>query len=82
MSVFQYDFSNLFCVQSLLALVAGTMIGMLVGALPGLGPSVGCALLIPITYTMDTIPAILLLIALYQLSLIHIWHGPRARNWP
>ena len=66
MSVFQYDFSNLFCVQSLLALVAGTMIGMLVGALPGLGPSVGCALLIPITYTMDTIPAILLLIALYQ----------------
>jgi putative tricarboxylic transport membrane protein len=66
MSLLQYDFSLLFCAESLLAIGIGTLFGMIVGALPGLGPSVGCALLIPITYTMNTIPAVLLLIALYQ----------------
>ena len=66
MSIFQYDFSLLFSFQSMLALVSGTIFGIIIGALPGLGPSVGCALLIPITYTMDTIPAVLLLISLYM----------------
>ena len=65
MSIFQYDFSLLFSPMSLLCIVGGVLFGMLIGALPGLGPSVGCALLIPVTYTMDTIPAVLLLISLY-----------------
>lgn len=66
MSLLEYDFSLLFSMGSVLALVTGTFLGMLIGALPGLGPSVGCALLIPITYKMETIPAVLLLISLYM----------------
>ena len=66
MSLFNYDFSILFSLTGLTCVAAGVLFGMLVGALPGLGPSVGCALLIPITYKMDTIPAILLLISLYM----------------
>ncbi len=40
-------------------------IGYLVGAIPGLGPSLGVALLIPFTYGMDPVVAIVGLVALY-----------------
>ena len=66
MTLFEYDFSILFSFTGLACVSIGVLFGMLVGALPGLGPSVGCALLIPITYTMDPIPAVLLLISLYM----------------
>jgi len=66
MFIFEYDFSLLFSFGSLTAIVAGTFLGIVVGALPGLGPTVGCALLIPLTYTMSPIPAVLLLVSLYM----------------
>jgi putative tricarboxylic transport membrane protein len=56
----------LFSVSGLLSIIAGTAIGIIVGALPGLGPSIGISLLIPFTYTMTPETSMLLLISLYM----------------
>ena len=46
-------------------IVAGTIGGVLVGALPGLSSSMAVALLLPFSLYLDPIPAIALLSALY-----------------
>ncbi|MEE8516810.1 MAG: tripartite tricarboxylate transporter permease [Alphaproteobacteria bacterium] len=46
---------------SLMYLVAGTCIGLLFGAIPGLGGTTALALLIPLTFGMDKADAILLM---------------------
>jgi putative tricarboxylic transport membrane protein len=46
-------------------LVAGTIIGLLVGVLPGLTLVMGVVLALPFTYPMDVTPAIVLLTAMY-----------------
>lgn len=48
-----------------LALLFGAFAGYLIGAIPGLGPSLGVALLIPFTYGMDPVVTIVGLVALY-----------------
>lgn len=55
----------LFSVQGLSVLVLGTMLGIVMGALPGIGSTVAVAMILPFTLTMDQAPAILLLIAIY-----------------
>ena len=47
----------------------GVTIGMLVGVLPGLGPTTGTALLLPITFSMEPVPAIIMLAGIYYGSL-------------
>jgi putative tricarboxylic transport membrane protein len=47
------------------ALVGGALFGYMIGAIPGLGPSLGVALLIPFTYGMDPVVSIVGLISLY-----------------
>ncbi|MBP2634663.1 MAG: transporter [Firmicutes bacterium] len=54
---------------NLLYCLLGVTIGMLVGVLPGLGPTTGTALLLPITFSMDPIPAIIMLSGIYYGSL-------------
>ena len=56
-------FFALFDIWVLLAMVAGIAIGIVIGAIPGLGPSTAIALLIPVTFSMQPIPALLLLLA-------------------
>jgi putative tricarboxylic transport membrane protein len=46
-------------------IVAGTIIGVIVGALPGLSSSMAVALLLPFSLYLDPIPSIALLSALY-----------------
>lgn len=46
-------------------LLLGTGLGILVGALPGLSSPMAIVVLLPITYTMDTVPALLLMIGIY-----------------
>jgi putative tricarboxylic transport membrane protein len=48
-----------------LAAVGGVIWGMLGGALPGISPSIAMALLLPFTYGMDPIAALVLLGAVY-----------------
>jgi len=61
-----FDFGSLFSVGNLLCLFLGTLLGMIVGCLPGLGPTIGVALCLPLTFKMDLIPSVLLLVAIYQ----------------
>jgi putative tricarboxylic transport membrane protein len=58
-------FEMVFTIEILLAILAGSLIGYFVGALPGLTPSVGIAILVPITFTMEPAPALILLVSLY-----------------
>lgn len=50
---------------NLLLTFAGTFLGILVGAIPGLSSPMAIVVLLPITYGMDTLSALLLLIGIY-----------------
>ncbi|RLC52695.1 MAG: C4-dicarboxylate ABC transporter permease [Candidatus Cloacimonadota bacterium] len=49
----------------LLVISLGVIFGILAGAMPGLSPSMGVALLVPFTYTLDPTLALILLVAIY-----------------
>lgn len=50
----------------ILGIMAGAMIGYFVGAMPGLTPTVGVALLVPFTFGMDPVVGLTLLGSLYM----------------
>lgn len=50
---------------NLMMAVAGVLLGILIGALPGVGPPSGVALLMPLTFGMDPTSGIIMLAALY-----------------
>jgi TctA family transporter len=49
----------------ILIMVAGVLLGLVVGVLPGLGAPNGVSLLLPLTFTMDPVSAIILLTSMY-----------------
>lgn len=51
--------------QNLTAALVGALIGLIVGAMPGIGSLAGVALLLPITFKMDPTTAIIMLATLY-----------------
>ncbi len=66
-------FTDLFAGFSLLldwtvlaANIIGIVIGTIVGAIPGLGPVIAIAVLIPVTFVLPTVPAMMLLLGVYQ----------------
>ncbi len=50
---------------NLMAAIAGLILGIIVGVLPGLGGANGCAILIPVTFVMPPNAAVILLACLY-----------------
>ena len=58
-------FANVMQPGVLLGAFFGGAMGVIVGALPGLGSAAGCALLLPLTFRMDPTTAIVTLCALY-----------------
>lgn len=54
---------------NLMYLFAGVMIGMVVGIIPGFGPSAGIAILLPITFGMEPTGAVIMLAAIYYGSM-------------
>jgi putative tricarboxylic transport membrane protein len=58
-------FVHVFQPASLAALVIGVIMGLLVAVLPGLTLVMGVVLALPFTYSMEFIPAIILLTAMY-----------------
>src|SRR5262245_42881972 len=50
---------------NVLMAIAGVIVGILIGALPGIGPPSGVALLLPLTFGMDPTSGIIMLAALY-----------------
>jgi putative tricarboxylic transport membrane protein len=57
---------NLAQLEIIVALVGGVVLGYFFGALPGLTSSIGMALLIPFTFTMDPIASIVMLVSIYM----------------
>ena len=51
--------------MNLLYSFIGCVLGTLIGVLPGLGPAAGTAILIPVTFNLDPIGAIIMLAAIY-----------------
>jgi len=58
-------FPLFFNVESVLLTVLGVFGGLVIGVLPGLGPLMGIVLLLPLAFHLPTIPAIVMLIAIY-----------------
>jgi len=51
--------------QNLLYCFIGTLLGTLIGVLPGLGPTATIAMLLPITYTLEPVSALIMLSGIY-----------------
>ncbi len=49
----------------IMLMIAGVLLGVLVGVLPGLGAPNGVSLLLPLTFSMEPVSAIILLASLY-----------------
>lgn len=60
-----YAYDALTQTPAIFAAMGGVLWGILGGALPGISPSIAMALLLPFTYGMDPIPAIVLLASTY-----------------
>jgi len=58
-------FETAFTWYNLLYCLIGVTAGMLVGVLPGLGPTAGTAVLLPLTFGMEPISAIIMLSGIY-----------------
>lgn len=54
-----------FTLNSLFSVLVGTILGLLIGVLPGLGPLMGIILLLPVTFHMEPVAGMGLLIAIY-----------------
>ncbi len=57
--------TSVFNFQILLFIILGVFTGICIGALPGLTATMGVALVLPLTFGLDAIPGILLLIGVY-----------------
>ncbi|WP_163851907.1 tripartite tricarboxylate transporter permease [Pseudooceanicola aestuarii] len=66
MSILDFDFAALFQLSNLTGILIGTFVGLLIGALPGLGATVAIVMLLPFTYGMEPLASILMLVAAYQ----------------
>ena len=62
----------LFSVEMVIALLVGIVGGLIIGALPGLNPAAGIALLMPITYSMSPIPALTMLMGIYTAGIMAV----------
>jgi putative tricarboxylic transport membrane protein len=58
-------FQTVFAFNNLAACLLGAVLGLIVGAMPGIGSLAGCALLLPLTYKFNPTTAIIMLGALY-----------------
>lgn len=60
-----HGFSVALTTHHILLMMAGVLLGVLVGVLPGLGAPNGVSLLLPLTFSMEPVSAIILLTSLY-----------------
>src|SRR5690625_2909566 len=59
---------NLFAIDTLLIVILGCVVGIILGAIPGMNGGIGVAVLLPFTYTMQPAAALLFLGAIYMTS--------------
>jgi putative tricarboxylic transport membrane protein len=65
LSYLPYIFSQLIQPLNLLLMVAGTAVGIIFGAIPGLSGTMAVMLFMPLTYTMESSTAIIFMLALW-----------------
>ncbi|MEZ4608489.1 MAG: tripartite tricarboxylate transporter permease [Deinococcales bacterium] len=53
----------------LITLVLGSVIGVIIGAIPGVGAAVAIAILLPVTFAMEPLPGLTLLLGIYAASM-------------
>ncbi len=58
-------FAVAFTVQNLVFCLLGALLGTLIGVLPGIGPVPTIAMLLPFTFTLSPIPALIMLAGIY-----------------
>lgn len=68
MEQFLNSLAAVFHWQNAVLMLLGTIIGVVVGVLPGIGATHAMALVIPLTWKMDVTPAFILLISIYATS--------------
>ncbi|MFD1341259.1 tripartite tricarboxylate transporter permease [Litorisediminicola beolgyonensis] len=61
--------TNVLALGPLTAMVGSTLLGVLIGALPGLNPVMAIALLLPLTYSMDPLVALAMVAGIYNGSM-------------
>ena len=66
MEIYGFNILTLFEPLNLFLCFLGVFLGLLVGAMPGLGTTLAIALVLPFTYKMEPITAILMLLCVYQ----------------
>ena len=67
---FYFDaLANVLTVGPVVAMVGATMLGVFIGALPGLNPVMAIALLLPLTYSMDPLVALAMVAGIYNGSM-------------
>ena len=59
-------FVNVLHLSNIILIVFGVLVGIVFGAIPGLAADLGVILLLPLTFSMDPIPGILLLLGVYS----------------
>jgi acyl-CoA synthetase (AMP-forming)/AMP-acid ligase II len=74
MEFLQY-FSNVFSFGNLIILILGTIGGLLLGAAPGLSPTMAVALLIPFTFKMSPDQGLIMLGAVYTSTVADNHYG-------
>src|SRR5258705_13174778 len=60
-----FGFSVAFSLQNLLYCLIGVTVGTLIGVLPGIGPLGTIAILLPITYSVPPVAALIMLAGIY-----------------
>ena len=69
LSMLAQGFSVAMSFQNILAALAGGILGLIVGAMPGIGSLAGCALLLPLTFHFDPTTAIIMLGSIYYANM-------------
>lgn len=66
LDLFLQGFMNVFAPQPLLLILLGVVVGIAIGSLPGLTATMGVALLLPLTFNMESVTGILMLLGVYS----------------
>ncbi|MEO9779820.1 MAG: tripartite tricarboxylate transporter permease [Sedimentitalea sp.] len=69
MEFYTQALGNVLTFWPLLAMIGATLLGVFIGALPGLNPVMAIALLLPLTYSMDPLVALAMVAGIYNGSM-------------
>ena len=69
MDAFLLGLQNILAPQVLLAIVIGSVGGLTIGAIPGIGPAIAIAILLPATIFLDDLVSLVLLLGVYGSSM-------------